>query len=632
MTKFAYEAFNKRYSKGDPVGLAFVTENRKLQRPGIMTLLKRSGWEYLGRGAEDLDLWRKLFILPPSHQVGTPARPLTAEIQVQMQQAFAYHKYGQLPEARKIFDKIFHSYPLSCDTLHMLGVKSYQGEQYADAADLIGKAIALNSGKAAFYSDRGLALQQLKQFDAALEHYDKAIAIQPSLAITHLNRGNVLKELRQPEAAVESYETAALLLEKETNSSEALHQLGLMAFERKEYERTVELIDKAIALNSDSAAFYSDRGLALQRLKRLEKALESYDKAIAIRSDIAIIHLNRGNVLKELRHLDAAVESYDQAIFVKPDYATAHWNKSLEQLILGDFDKGWKSYEWRWKEDSFPSPRRNFPHPLWLGKESLQGRTILLHSEQGLGDTIQFCRYIPLVADVGGRVVVEVEQPLIALLQQLAGVSEFVVKGSPLPAFELQAPLLSMPLAFKTKLDTIPCTQKYLVADSRKVAEWQQKLGPKSMPRIGLVWSGRPEHQNDHIRSMKLSELVQYLPTGLDYVALQKEIRPSDWETLESHNNIAWYGKELKDFADTAALCELMDLVISVDTSVAHLSGALSRLTWVLLPFIPDWRWLLKREDSPWYKSVKLYRQTTEDDWSNVLHRVKHDLCQIIKN
>ena len=555
--------------------------------------------------------------------------PLFADLQAQMQQALAYQKHGQLYQAEELFNDIQKNCHDSSDVLHMLGIIAFQGEAFQKAVELIGKAIELNPKNAAYYSDRGFAFQQLSQYEAAIDHYDKALAIQPALAIPHLNRGNVLKALNQPEAADESYNTAVALLEKEPGSSKSLHQIGLMAFERKNYERAVDLIGKAIALNPDNAAFHSDRGLALQRLKRLNEALESYDKAITINPDIPIIHLNRGNALKELRQLVAAVESYDHAIALMPDYATAHWNKSLEQLTLGDFDKGWKSYEWRWKEDSFPSPRRNFPHPLWLGKESLHGRTILLHSEQGLGDTIQFCRYIPLVADVGGRVVVEVEQPLIGLLQQLGGALQFVAKRSHLPEFDVQTPLLSLPLAFKTKLDAIPGRQKYLVADPRNVEAWKQKLGPKRMPRIGLVWSGRPEHQNDHLRSMKLSELIQYLPSALEYITLQKELRPSDREMFELYNNIACYGEELKDFTDTAALCELMDVVISVDTSVAHLSGALGRPTWVMLPFIPDWRWLLNREDSPWYQSVKLYRQATEYDWSSVLERVKHDLLLI---
>ena len=643
MTVFAYEALNQRHCPGSPTGLCFFTDNQKLQRPGVMARLQRNGWARLGKDSFGRDLWHKLFLSNSSSSNNIApakpqsplypriaARPMTAEIQVQMQQALAAYNHGQLDKARELFEEIVNQFPDSADALHMLGVIAYQREEYQRAEAVIGKAIALNPGNAAYYSDRGLALQQLKQLEAALEHYDKAIAIQPDLAITHLNRGNVLKALGQQDAAVESYHNAAALLEKQRDRSDALHMLGLMAFERKEYPQAVVLIDQAIAINPGNAAYYSDRGLALQRLKLVHQALESYDQALAIRKDIAIIHLNRGNALKELRLLDAAIESYDNAITIKPDYATAYWNKALEQLTLGDFDQGWKSYEWRWKEDSFPSPRRNFPWPLWLGEESLIGKTILLHSEQGLGDTIQFSRYVPLVAALGARVILEVEKPLLALLEQLDGVSAFVAKGLPLPAVDCHAPLLSLPLAFKTTLETIPGTQKYLASDPLKVAEWEGRLGPKIMPRIGLVWSGRAEHQNDHLRSIRLAELIEHLPSGVQYVSLQKEVRPADRAVLESHTNIAHFGEALQDFTDTAALIELMEVVISVDTSVAHLSAASGKSTWVLLPSIPDWRWLLDRNDNPWYQSVKLYRQESADDWRGVLDRVRDDLLLLL--
>ncbi|PIT71198.1 hypothetical protein B9Z41_17075, partial [Limnohabitans sp. JirII-31] len=286
---------------------------------------------------------------------------------------------------------------------------------------------------------------------------------------------------------------------------------------------------------------------------------------------------------------------YDKAISLKPDYAGAHWNKSLELLALGQFKEGWKSYEWRWKHEDLGSKLPNFSQPQWLGVESLQGQTILLHSEQGLGDTIQFCRYAKLVKAQGARVVMEIPAALVPLLQGLEGVDELVQSRQALPAFDYHCPLLSLPLAFKTELSTIPSPEPYLRSDKAKVNQWRIKLGPKSKPRVGLVWSGSTQHKKDHNRSLRLDELIHYLPNSFDYVCLQKEIRAVDQETLKQ-SRIQYFGDELKDFADTAALCELMDVVISVDTSVAHLSGALGRPTWVLLPYVPDWRWLLDRE------------------------------------
>ena len=276
----------------------------------------------------------------------------------------------------------------------------------------------------------------------------------------------------------------------------------------------------------------------------------------------------------------------------------------------------------------------DFSQPLWLGQaefggiEGLAGKTILVHSEQGLGDTIQFSRYLPLLAEHGARVVFELPAALFGALRGVTGVSDFVVKGQTLPAADFHCPLLSLPLAFKTTLESIPSPGPYLKADALKVKQWSERLGLKSRPRIGLVWSGNAQHKNDHNRSISLELLLSQLPDRFDWVSLQREVRDADRQALELHPSIRHFGTELADFTDTAALCELMDLVISVDTSVAHLSGALGRPTWVLLPNVPDWRWLLDRDDSPWYACIKLYRQREPSEWSPVIARVALALSQ----
>ena len=436
----------------------------------------------------------------------------------------------------------------------------------------------------------GLIAMQTKNFPKAVELIDKAIAVAPDFAEAYYNRGVALQELKQLDAAVASY-------------------------------------DNAITFKPDFAAAYSNRGVVLQELKQLDAALASWDKAIAIKPDYAEAYSNRGNVLRDLKQLDAAVASYDKAI--AQEFAEANWNKSLTLLLAGDFKNGWVSHEWRWKCASFTTPRRNFRQPLWLGKESIAGKTILLHSEQGLGDTIQFCRYVKLVSDLGARVVLEVDKSLASLLEELAGVSELIVRGDALPFFDYHCPLLSLPLAFKTELSTIPCSAKYISTDALKMTHWKNKLDVKTKPRVGLAWSGSTWHKNDHNRSIFLSELMHRLPSGFQYVSLQKETRQIDKLTLESNPHIIRFGGELNDFTDTAALCELMDVVISVDTSVAHLAGALGTPTWILLPIIPDWRWLLDRDGSPWYPSVRLYRQAAIGDWTSVFEKVKAALTKL---
>ena len=304
--------------------------------------------------------------------------------------------------------------------------------------------------------------------------------------------------------------------------------------------------------------------------------------------------------------------------------------RSLALLLKGDLITGWEVYEWRWKADCHTSPNRNFPQPLWLGFEDIAGKTILLHAEQGLGDTIQFCRYAKLVKERGAFLVLEIPKSLLGLLSGLKGVDEFVEKGKALPVFDYHCPLMSLPLAFKTTLKNIPHPTPYLAAKPQKREEWTHRLGRKEKTRVGLVWSGSTSHNNDQNRSITLQQLLPHLPEHFEYLSLQKEVREVDKPVLEV-SEIRYYNEELKDFSDTAALCELMDLVISVDTSVAHLAGALGKSTWVLLPYAPDWRWQLDREDSPWYGSMKLYRQDKTLEWSRVLNQIALDLTELDK-
>jgi hypothetical protein len=353
-----------------------------------------------------------------------------------------------------------------------------------------------------------------------------------------------------------------------------------------------------------------------------------------IRPDLPESFSDLGVALAGLKRSREAASYYDKAINLDPEYAEAHWNKSLLFLLMGDFDSGWKSYEWRWKIPGLMRDLADFSQPLWLGQaefggiEGLAGKTILVHSEQGLGDTIQFARYLLLLAENGARVVFELPAALFGALRGVTGVNDFVVRGQTLPAADFHCPLLSLPLAFKTTLESIPSPGPYLKADALKVKQWSERLGLKSSPRIGLVWSGNAQHKNDHNRSIPLELLLSRLPERFDWVSLQRELREDDQRVLELHPHIRHFGDELEDFTDTAALCEQMDLVISVDTSVAHLSGALGRPTWVLLPHVPDWRWLLDRDDSPWYRCMKLYRQPAPGNWGSVMAQVAYSLNQ----
>ena len=444
---------------------------------------------------------------------------------------------------------------------------------------------------ASYYYNLGIGFHKHKQFESAVAAYDKAVALNPSYVDAWSNRGAALRALGQFESAVASY-------------------------------------DKAIALNPSYIEAWYNRGNALRDLRQLEAALESYSRAIDLDPSYLNSYSNSGYVLKELKRFGEALASYDKVIALDSSNADAYWNKALILLLVGDYEKGLALYEWRWKNEKLSLQERICSQPLWLGRESLSGKTILLHCEQGLGDTIQFCRYVKMVAELGARVVLEVQKPLVSLLGQIEGVAEVVQQGRALPSFDMHCPLMSLPLAFNTTVESIPRASEYLKSDPMKVAERRRRLGTESRPRIGLVWSGNSQHTHDRHRSIELAELMKWLPPEFQYVSLQKELREVDRETLRSHD-IVHFGEELRDFSDTAALCEAMDLVISVDTGVAHLAAALGRPTWVLLPFDPDWRWLLDRDDTPWYPGMSLYRQKSPGDWVSVFYRLGSGLLSL---
>jgi tetratricopeptide (TPR) repeat protein len=393
----------------------------------------------------------------------------------------------------------------------------------------------------------------------------------------------------------------------------AYYNLGTIFQKQEKLEEAIEMYEKAIALHLNHPNVYYNLGVIFKAQNRYEEAAELYEKTIALSPDHANAYTNLGNIRKDQNRLEEAMALYEKAIALNPDNANALLNKSLILLARGDLLEGFALYEKR-------RTLRAFSKPAWKGEASLEGKTLLIYSEQGFGDTIQFCRYIEMVAKLGGTVIFEVAKPLLPLMRQLNGVSCFLEKGEALPPFDVHCSLLSLPFAFQTTIESIPSKENYLTADPQKVADWQKRLGG-AKPKIGLAWSGSETNKGDVYRSMPLETLLPYLPESFEYVCLQKEVRQSDRTALEN-SPIRFLGESLHDFSDTAAVCSLMDLVVSVDTSIAHLSAALGKKTVVLLPFASDWRWLLERNDSPWYPTIQLLRQEAMDDWESVLQKL----------
>ena len=355
------------------------------------------------------------------------------------------------------------------------------------------------------------------------------------------------------------------------------------------------------------------------------RARFTYDRIIAIKPDVADAYSNRGVSLAELNRPEEALADFDQAVAIDPGHVEAHVGRAIMWLLLGDFARGWPEFEWRWKtpQGRAMQKRKGIAQPAWLGADDIAGKTILLHSEKGLGDTLQFCRFAKVVRDLGATVLLQVQEPLVEVLD-LDGVALVIPDTRQPPPFDVHCPLLSLPMALKIELATIPAG-KYLRAPLPSVARRRAKLSEPAKPRIGLVWRGDPDNPIDHRRSLALAQLLSHLPNRYRYMSLQKDLNESERRITVGHSLDFSQSQEM-NFIETAALCECLDLVVSVDTSIAHLSAAMGKQTWILLPFNADCRWLLDRSDSPWYPSATLYRQACSGDWDGVLTRVAADL------
>ena len=360
-------------------------------------------------------------------------------------------------------------------------------------------------------------------------------------------------------------------------------------------------------------------GNALRDLGQNAQARACFDKALEIDPKLAEAYYNRGYLSLHEVDTAAALRDFDRTIEFDPQHAMANRFSGMVRLLHGDYARGWPQYEWRWRGDNPADEIRDFGAPQWDGRADIKGKRILVHAEQGFGDTIQFVRYVPMVAALGAHVVLEVQPALKALVAGFPGVAELFVRGDALPRVDFQSPLLSLPLAFKTDLKTIPAAPSYLHADPALVAAWAQRVPATKGKRIGFACSGRAAHKNDRNRTLKLADFMAVASPGQQFVCLQNEVRAGDQAWLRARSDVLHFGSELGSFSDTAALIQAMDLVVTVDTSVAHLAGALGKPTFVLLPYKPDWRWLLKRSDSPWYPSMRLFRQAKRGDWHDAL-------------
>jgi tetratricopeptide (TPR) repeat protein len=611
----------------------------------------------------------------------------SSAIQGLLANAIREHQAGMLEEAKQLYLQVLAIDVRHAKSLYGLGLIAHQIGNLDAAASMLRRAIAVSPNDAAYHASLGAVLldqrkpeeavpeyrQVLKlkpdseeahfnlakifldqwKLEEARPHLERALALKPDSAKTHTNMGILLAREGKQEEARGCYQRALVL---NPDSMEALCNLGNLFCACGKHEEAKACYERAIALRPDIAEVHNNLGVVFRELGMSGEAQTCHERALVLKVDYADAHNNLGIVFRDQGRMDQSVTCHERALALKPDYSEAYnnlgntrrsqgrleearkcheqalalnsnnveakWNLSLVELLTGDFAAGWRDYEIRSRRKK--NATRSFAEPLWRG-EPLHGARILLHAEQGLGDTVQFLRYALLVQDAGGTVILDVQRSLLRLAAELPGIAALVATGDPLPPFEWHCPLMSLPAAFQTSIESIPSQVPYLhlPADARITAEnleW-----PEDGLRVGLVWSGNPLFPEDRLRSIPLSGFEALLALhGVHFFSLQ--MGPAASQLSEVGARVIDLQHAIGDMADTAALIDKLDLVITVDTAVAHLAGALGKPVWVLLPFAPDWRWLMDRADSPWYPTMRLFRQPKFGEWDPVLERVRGEL------
>jgi tetratricopeptide (TPR) repeat protein len=542
-------------------------------------------------------------------------------------EAVALHRRGQLREAEQIYARVLKAAPDHFDALNLLGAVKVQQGQFGEAQRLFSAAIKVNPRIAAVWCNLGQAQYAQKRPADALQSFDKARALAPDDVDILYQHANALLALDRPREALAELAT---VLARKPQHFEARLNSGLAHAKLDNQERALADFDAALALVPQHPVAHFNRGVVLIKLGRYAEAVAANERTVAAAPDYVAAWLNRGMALAQLRRFEEAIASYGEVLARRQDNADAHFNRALALLTIGDYRAGFADYEWRWRRTGAPA-QRNRGRRLWLGDTPLSGKTILLHAEQGLGDTIQFARYAPLLAAQGAKVVLEVQPELKSLLARLNGVTAVVARGEAPPPFDVHCPLGSLPLARKTELPLVPAQIPYLSADQAYLQKWSARIEKLPRPRIALAWAGNPAHDNDRNRSIALSTLAPLLAMPASFISVQRDLRSSDAAQLGAITQLTHLGGELADFNDTAAVLSLCDLLVTADTAPAHLAGAMGRPVWVLVPFAPDWRWMLDGESTPWYPTARVFRQSALADWDAVIARVASALQEQLK-
>jgi tetratricopeptide (TPR) repeat protein len=549
------------------------------------------------------------------------------DIDKTLQAAARRYEAGNALQAESLCREVLKIQPENAGALFLSGLICQESNEFEQAIKFYQKALQSDPALVSAYYNLGSIFQEKGQPDEAVTYYQKALELDTTLADVWNAMGIIFQEKGLLAEAIKHYKKA---VELNPDLADAYYNLGKAFWEEGQCDGAMTYYQKALQLNPNSAETYNNLGFCLQAKGHPEKALVYFQRAIGLNPHFAEAYYNLALYYHDRNLPDEAVEYYRKAVENKPDFVNAHWNMACALLLAGKFEQGWKEYEWRWKLKDHRG--RTFPSSaLWDGSD-ISGRTVLLHAEQGFGDAIQFIRYAPLVAERGARVIVQCPEEVVSLFRTVKGVAQVFSERVQLPEFDLQCPLLSLPRVFGTTPGTIPVNIPYIAADALSVEEWKQRLQHDgSTLKAGLVWTGRSNVKRERDRSCSL-ELFSPLSriNGITFYSLQKGRGAEQVKTPPLTMHLVDYTEEIKDFADTAALIANLDLVISVDTAAAHLAGALGKPVWTLLPFVPDWRWMLKREDNPWYPTMRLFRQPAPGSWEAVIRNIERDLENLL--
>ncbi len=590
---------------------------------------------------------------------------MTDELRRLRDKAVGHHQAGQLQAAESLYRQVLEAQPDDIETQYLLGTALLQLERFEECIKLLGLVAAAQPDVADLQNNLGVAYKALGQWEPAVRAFEAALRSNPDYEQALFNLGALMEDRGLSADAEKCYRrglhlkpddtqtlyTLGNVLRQQAKWSEAENcyrnvaqrnpenldiqiQLGFVLVRQQKFDEAIEVFQRVLELRPDYHEVHNNLSYVYERQGRLEQAVSAARRAITINPQYAEGHNNLGTALKSLRRLEEACDCFRKALELQPQFPLAEFNLGTAKLLQGDFAGGWTGYDRR--SETLGQPQTDYGKPRWDGSP-LQGRSILLHAEQGFGDTFQFMRYAPLVKQHAGRVIVHCQKPLTRLLSRCPGIDQLIVEGDDLPEFDVHAPLLSLPRILKTTSQSIPADLPYIFADPQLVERWKQELAAVDGLKVGICWQGNPEFRQDGDRSIRLKHFTPLAGiAGVSLISLQKGDGVDQLQEVAGQLPVKKLGDDFDEssgaFMDTAAVMMKLDLVVTSDTAIPHLAGALGVPVWVALSYLPEWRWMLDRSDSPWYPSMRLFRQTVRGDWDRVFKKIAEQLRQAVSS